>query len=60
MESTVSATDTQDSRHDTQPSTTTQAKIDTNLIETSRQPFIYTPAKLHENCTKFTDCGLVL
>ena len=49
MQSIVSGTDMQEGRHDTQPSTTLQAKIDTNLLETSRRPFIYTPAHLHEN-----------
>ena len=53
MESTVSGTDTQEGRHDTQPSTTSQAKIDTNLIETSRRPFIYTPAQLHERDNEY-------
>ena len=48
MESTVSGTDTQEGRHDTQTSTTSSAKTDTNLIETSRGSFIYTPAQLHE------------
>ena len=47
-ESTVSGTDMQEGRHDTQPPTTSSTKIDTNLIETSRQSFIYTPAQLHE------------
>ena len=48
MESTVSGTDPQEGHHDTQPLTTSSAKIDTNLIETSRGSFIYTPAQLHE------------
>ena len=49
MESIVSGTDTQEGRHDTQRSATSLAKTDTNLIETSRVSFIYTPAQLHEN-----------
>ena len=49
MESTVSGTDKQEGRHDTQPLATSSAKTDTNLIETSRGSFIYTPAQLHEN-----------
>ena len=35
-----------------------QAKIDTNLIETSRRPFIYTPAQLHENINT-VDNGII-
>ena len=49
MESTVSGTDNQESRHVNQSSAPSQAKLDVNLLRTSPQPIIYTTAQLHES-----------
>ena len=52
MKPTVSGTDDQEHRHDSQTSTSSEAKIDVGAVTVPRRHITYTTAQLHERLIK--------